>query len=247
MFAMQEEIGESGTPHVQGYIGWWDKIRARNYFPKKVPWLPKLHWTKLVKGTHWEHAKYCQKEDSRMANGWSITRKILVPVDPRSRRSENLRDWQKELLHKLLTNTNKRTVFWIVDEVGNQGKSWFAAYLQDEHHCLAVAGTGKDMMYSANIWSQENKFCTPDFVIFDIPRSAFKTDGSLAISWGGLEMLLNGRGFSSKYESGAWKFGGQPRAVVVFANQYPDKDKMSNDRWQIMTIVKLTKSHTNRD
>lgn len=242
-FCMQEEIAPTtGMRHIQGYLGFYKKIRARNYFKKHYPQVGKIHWDKLGKGTHLEYAWYCHKDDTRIPGGRRWARKLLVPVVPLSRVNDVLREWQAILHGKLKRNENSRKLFWIYGETGLEGKTWFMHFLEDEHNCLVVSGAKKDMMYTAKIWSEAHLFCTPEFIIIDVPRSQFKEDGSLALSWAGLESLMDGRGFASKYESSSWRFGSQVRATVVFANHPPPPNRntlLSADRWEVICIRDL--------
>lgn len=57
----QVEVGENGTPHVQGFVQFEDKLRLTAL--KKLH--KKAHWEKR-RGTPDEAANYCKKEDSRI-------------------------------------------------------------------------------------------------------------------------------------------------------------------------------------
>lgn len=59
----QPEIGEKGTPHLQGYVCMKKKTKLTTM--KKL--IPTAHW-EARKGTHEEAKAYCKKEESRDAN-----------------------------------------------------------------------------------------------------------------------------------------------------------------------------------
>jgi len=63
----QMEVGEEGTPHVQGYLVVTDSkslaFMKRNYNAR-------AHWEMRKATTHREAIEYCQKEESRIAGPW---------------------------------------------------------------------------------------------------------------------------------------------------------------------------------
>ncbi len=61
----QQEIGENGTEHFQGYLQL--QKRQRLSFVKKL--LPRAHW-EVRRGTHQQAEDYCTKEDTRIAGPW---------------------------------------------------------------------------------------------------------------------------------------------------------------------------------
>lgn len=58
----QREVGEAGTPHLQGYIEMKKRIRITGL--KKLPYLATAHFEKR-RGTRDEARAYCTKEDTR--------------------------------------------------------------------------------------------------------------------------------------------------------------------------------------
>ncbi len=57
------EIGEGGTPHLQGYVEFPTKVRPIGYkgFPKEIHWGDKDG--KPARGTREENINYCSKDE----------------------------------------------------------------------------------------------------------------------------------------------------------------------------------------
>jgi hypothetical protein len=132
-----------------------------------------------------------------------------------------LRSWQEQLLVKLLAPPNDRTVMWVMDSLGNRGKTWFSKYLIQEHSAFYCSG-GK----SADIALM---YRSEPIVVFDFTR-----DQEERVPYPLIEMFKNGLIFSPKYDS-KMKCVKSPH-VVCFANFRPDMSKLSEDRWWIRTI-----------
>lgn len=136
-----------------------------------------------------------------------------------------LREWQQLLYERLLKEPDDRTVIFVVDFLGNRGKTWFTKWcrkhLKKRFQCLVPSGT-KDMAYALDE--------TSEVVFMDCPRSK----QGVFIQYDFLEHIKNGRVFSSKYESRV-KF--MPKChVVVFMNEEPDMEKLSADRYDVIYI-----------
>lgn len=134
-----------------------------------------------------------------------------------------LRLWQANLNATLALPPNTREIIFIVDRMGNQGKSWFARYYEDLHDNAQIIVPGKkaDMAYTI-----EDK----RVYFLDCPRSK---QGDF-IQYDFLEELKNGYVFSPKYESRVKKF--KVPHVVVLMNEPPDMNKLSNDRYNIIVL-----------
>lgn len=141
-----------------------------------------------------------------------------VPTHP-------LRDWQQELQRKLLADPDDRTIIFVIDLQGNGGKSWFADwwhYNNQETTQVLNPSKKNDMAYALD----ESK----TVFFFDAPRSK---QGEF-IQYDILEELKNGRVFSPKYESGMKYFA--KNHVIVMMNEYPDMEKLSEDRYSIIAL-----------
>lgn len=135
-----------------------------------------------------------------------------------------LRAWQAELHARLILPPDEREIIFVVDVTGNNGKSWFAQYYCDLHANAQVVIPGKkaDMAYVVNA------DCRVFF--FDCPRSK---QGDF-IQYDFLEELKNGYFFSPKYESMIKRLA-TPH-VVVMMNEYPCMEKLSEDRYKVITL-----------
>ena len=147
-----------------------------------------------------------------------------------------LREWQSKLNEKLNQPATNREIIFVVDKVGNQGKTWFASYYQSLHGgdkkngSVQILHPGKraDMAHVC----QEKK----RVYFLDCCRSK---QGQF-IQYDFLEELKNGKVFSPKYDSKDKITKPEPKRkahVVVLLNEHPDKEKLSADRY---TIIELT-------
>lgn len=143
--------------------------------------------------------------------------KIEVPAHP-------LRDWQASLNHKLLLPPDPRKIIFIVDRLGDSGKSWFARYYCGLHENAQLLSPGK----KADMTFVLNDSCRVFFL--DCPRSK---QGDF-IQYDFLEELKNGYVFSPKYESRV-KCLKTPH-IVVMMNERPDGSKLSRDRYDITIL-----------
>lgn len=132
-----------------------------------------------------------------------------------------LHDWQQDLLAKLEAPPDDRTIFFIVDASGNNGKTWFAHWYSSKNKDCQVMCPGKraDMAYILRTDIRT--------LILDAPRSK---QGEF-IQYDFLEDVKNGFVFSSKYESSNKRL--KNVHLVVLMNEPPDLTKLSADRFDI--------------
>jgi hypothetical protein len=147
-----------------------------------------------------------------------LREKIKVPAHP-------LRQWQASLNAILLHEPDPRSIIFVIDRTGNQGKSWFARYYCDLHENSQIIVPGKkaDMAYIVN---EENRV-----FFLDCPRSK---QGDF-IQYDFLEELKNGYVFSGKYESRC-KILKTPH-VIVLMNEEPEMGKLSEDRYHLINLT----------
>jgi len=225
-----KEVGESGTPHLQGYIEFNTKSR-----PKAVFNDDKIHWSK-AKGNRDQNFKYCSKDCQEEIENISFCHgfKKKVPL----RILKELRPWQAsmvELIDLEFTEMDDRHINWLVDVEGCAGKTQFCKYMtQRRKQTMIVTGGGyKDIACVLKGCQDENKFDLNDetVVIFNIPRDS---DDQGMISYKALESLKDGLITSSKYESATFVFNSP--VVWVLSNNEPELSKLSKDRWKLWTI-----------
>lgn len=213
-YVFQEEIGDKGTPHLQGSI----KLKTRKRMSElKKLFGPTIHWeiTKSVPAA----IEYAKKVKTR--NGQIFTKGIKIP-EPLD--IDEPWGWQLELMDIIQQKPDKRTIWWLWEPKGNVGKTSFCKFLCAKHNALMLSGKSSDMFHMLTKFEDKRKL-----IIVDIPRSTQDF-----INYGALESIKNGLIFSGKYE-GAQLLFNCPH-LLCFSNQKPDVSKMSGDRWKIRYI-----------
>lgn len=214
-----EEIGESGTPHLQGYVEF--KIKCR---PLKILPIDRIHWEK-AKGNIEQNYTYCSKEGKVFltSGNYRLPKAVKILND------DELYGWQKDIISIIEQEPNDRTIYWFWSEEGCIGKTTFCKYLTVRHGAICLHGKGADVRNGVCDYLK-NQGRTPDIVLFPIPRST-NTD---YLSYEALENIKDMYFYSGKYEGGM-VCGNSPH-LFVFANEEPDTSKCSKDRWVIRNI-----------
>lgn len=136
-----------------------------------------------------------------------------------------LKLWQQELNIKLNRPPDDRTIIFVVDVVGNSGKSWFAKYYRRNHDQVQIMCPGKyaDM---ALLYDDTSRV-----LFLDCPRSK---QGDF-IQYNFLEAVKNQFVQSGKYES-CIKENIEKTHVVVLMNEKPNMEMLSEDRFDIIEV-----------
>ncbi len=211
------EIGESGTPHLQGYIEFKSKARPKSKFS-----VQKIHWEKC-KGSREENIAYCSKSDK---DAWThgLEKPYTVEIP-------ELYDWEKYVINILEDEPDDRSINWLWEEEGCAGKTTFCKYVFMHYERVVVlSGKASDMKNCILEYYNTNAYL-PRVVLIDIPRST-NTD---FLSYQGIEEIKNMFFYSGKYEGGM--VCGRPPHMFVFANEAPNTMKCSQDRWKIKYIA----------
>ena len=228
----QLEKGEKRlTPHLQGCICF---TNAR-FFSAVV---------KLLKGAHIEKAKkilalknYCMKNESRVGSTFHFKNNNCISNSDLELNQNNysklilkrneLYNWQQQLYGLFLSNPNDRTIVWIYDRSGENGKSAFCRYLMSEHenHVFSTSGNPADIKVGLKDRVLKHGRGGVRVVLWDISRSSRSFSAMTA------EDIKNGYFYSSKYESEGIKM--YPPHIFIFSNKYPNKSLFSEDRWKI--------------
>lgn len=216
-FVFQEEKGESGTPHLQGYLELTKKQRWNTILPE----LKKIHW-EICRDINCA-IDYCQKDDTRVGKiyKWGFPKPLKIITE--------LKPWQKEIDDLLKTEPDDRKIYWYYDTVGNIGKSAFTKYCFVKYNSLFIdEGKKSDIMNMVFNYIEKNEELKS--VIIDVPR-----DNGNLISYKSIESIKNGLIANTKYETGAVAFN-TPH-VIVFANCPPDYSRFSSDRWVVKDLT----------
>lgn len=134
-----------------------------------------------------------------------------------------LKKWQHVVI-KLVEMQGNREILFVIDEIGNQGKTWLTQYMTivQEGQCFDSTNK-KDVAYALN--PEKSTF------IFDITRA---TEPKMSLQV--LESIKNGIVFSGKYESGT-KIVSNAK-VIVMANSFNEvhEAQLSVDRFMILHL-----------
>lgn len=220
-----KEVGEEGTPHLQGYIVFTVKVRFTQIL--SVFLNKRIHWEKCR--NHKASAKYCGKEGDYIVYGFTKD-EVTGYVKPIKYEGEDIvkveefYPWQTETF-KLINIYDDRKVIWIYEGIGNVGKTSFAKYMGFYHQTLIVQkGKHADIMNMAFNLGQKLKS-----MIIDVPRS----NGN-KVSYTAIESIKSGIIINTKYETGQNFIS--PVRIIVFSNFPPDESQLSEDRWDIYEI-----------
>ena len=204
------EIGDNGTPHLQGYCEFKTKVRPKSLFNERI------HWEK-ARGNKKQNLDYCSKEG-----------KILISFGcpkPLSLITE-LYPWQLDIEKLIQTTPDDRSIYWYWDADGNVGKTQFMKYCVAKYKALpCIGGKFTDIMNLVFNQDMDETECC----IFNVPRGHRE-----CISYSSLEAIKDGIVVNTKYETG-YKLFNSPH-VIVFANFPPDMDALSKDRWIIKEL-----------
>lgn len=214
-FYFAKEVGESGTPHLQGTCEFTKKVR-----PISIGLNRAIHWERR-KGTWDEAYTYCMKEGGDKFFGGFRPKRPLK----RLACEDNLHPWQAKLLDIVKQEPDDRTIHWFWETEGRVGKTTFKKYLMRFWGAIPLAGKKNDILYVA---SQHES----DLYIYDIERSLLGY-----VSYGAIETIKDNAYMSGKYE-GTFVDRNCPH-IIVFANFEPDIEKLSLDRWFIRKIENL--------
>lgn len=215
-YVFGEELGEENkTPHLQGQIKLCTKQR--------LSWLtkidPRIHWSETRHLS--ASVDYCQKDGTVHTN-----MKLEKWVNPYV--GVVWKPWQSDILKLVQSTPDSRSVHWFWESTGNVGKSFLTKYLIMRFNALVVSGKATDIFHQ--IAKREDEGLSTTIAVLDIPRTQLGF-----LSYQAIESLKNGYINSGKYEGG--QYITDPVHVICFANEPPQFDMMSRDRWRVREIT----------
>jgi len=206
-----KEVGENGTPHLQGYIECKKPVRPLEFFNLSNS----IHWEKKAKkSTRDDNFIYCSKDKDFVHWGYifkdDYCGEDLYMVD------DDPNDFQKKVKDIInLPNNDRRIDVFIGD--GNDGKTKMCKWLVYHKQATLLGGKTADCAYAIN--------GSPKMVVWNIPK-----EGSINLQ--AIEMVKDGLIFSPKYESGTKIFN--PPKVLIFCNKWLDCDgkiSLEKEEW----------------
>ena len=102
------KVGESGTPHLQGYVEFKTKVRPLSCG------FPSMNWEKC-KGNRASNTAYCSK-DGKVIFSLGLPKPINI--------IDTLKDWQKDIENIMMTEPDDRTIYWYWENKGNVDRDW---------------------------------------------------------------------------------------------------------------------------
>jgi len=139
--------------------------------------------------------------------------------------SQTFHPWQAELLSILDSEPDNRTIIWVYDPMGCNGKTTLGTYILTNYDAILVSGKANDIFHAYDMQK---------IILWDIPRSTADD----YINYGAIEKLKDGVFFSGKYTS-AQKIRNKKAHVVVFSNNLPKEGAWTTDR---LKLIKLSEA-----
>lgn len=231
-YIIGKEVGENGTPHLQGYV-WFKSARSFKAMKKMIP---NAHLEK-AKGHKKSNYNYCSKGGDFISTIILPKSKVDKKLEFRNKLKEKVllkykdimwKPWQQKIIDIIEAKPDERVIHWFHESQGNVGKSFLAKYIACKYDIILMEGKKNDIFNQVN--DCLDRLVEPKIVVVDIPRCSKEF-----VSYSALEQLKNGMLYSGKYEGGMCIF--DTPTVIVLSNDLPDYEKMSMDRWDVIEII----------
>lgn len=230
MWVFQLEKGDGGYVHYQGRVTLVKKRRASEIAKLFNDDLFKVHWSPTSNNARDKEAFYCIKADTRVDGPWkdSDYRPPVVLTRQMREFAEFTRHpWQTKV-EEFCKEWDKRTIHWVYDEHGCNGKSDLVEWLDVNNIACVVPPMRsiEDILQFAFSCTSARAY------LIDFPRAMKKEH--LCEFYAGIECLKNGFVYDKRYK-GQKRWMDRP-AIVIFSNVLPPTAAMSRDRWKVWRI-----------
>lgn len=221
-YVFQKEIGEQGTPHLQGVIFLKRKMRYSEF---NLP--VQIHWEKVIDKK--SAIAYCSKDDTRIPNTEPYEYPPIAKLI--TLKPEDLYPFQAKIeeLCMIPVDQRSRDINVVYDPIGCVGKTEFCKYMFKRHKCVIF--TGGQMKDVSRVLALEVKagrnLNEHTIMYFNIPKKGYLCTRSL-------ECVKDGLITSVKNDSCTLVFN-KPH-VWVFTNELPDLTKLTEDKWILWKI-----------
>lgn len=219
-FIIGKEVGESGTPHLQGYL----RNKNQISFSTLQKALPGAHLEAAL-GDQESNYIYCSKGGDFVSN-ITVKKSVNVLAKPKI----TPRNWQTKVIDLIENEPDSRCINWFYDANGNTGKTTLCDHIISEYEDVMYFTGGKstDICSQALLQNEDGKGLK--VCLFDFTRTC---EGR--VSYASMEALKNGLINSPKYKGGSLRLDYYP-IIIVFANFQPEQKSLSQDRWRITDI-----------
>lgn len=222
-YIFEKEVGESGTPHLQGVIFLKEKMRW-----SELKLMKEIHW--LLTKDEKKSIAYYQKEFHWTGN--DIFYKGIELIDRRNLEIPVFNSWVNYIEDVVKSQIcNKRLIHWFWSEEGEFGKTTVMKYLNERYGAILISSpnTANNMMnLTVNSIIDTKKV---NSIVINLPRS-FKASSEL---YTGLETIKDGICSNMKSHTNKTLCFVRPH-IFIFANWRPKSEALSSDRWCIHNI-----------
>lgn len=193
-------------------------------------------WFRKMAGSWEDQQKYCAKKDTRVAGPWGDLPEDDMSIDE-SYFKHKFFKWQEAIVESVSVpdpvdqqSWERRWIYWFWDHKGGIGKTYLAKWLAWRHKAVIVSGKKRHILATA--------FKSPNcrLYVFIIPRSA----GDL-VSYQAIEAIKDGLFHAGFGTECCGMVNRKHPQVLVLANQPPQLQQLSDDRWVIQEITEAWK------
>lgn len=175
---------------------------------------------------------YVSKKETRIAGPWA-DRPVYLGRDIACMSKPLL--WQQTILDILAKAPCPRTIYWINDGKGDNGKSILLKWLTFNKMAKRIPmGNATQLKTNVIVQGPSRTYCV------DLPRTIGTTE-KMSDLISAIEEVKNGYVASAMYGKHQELYMERPH-VIVFSNMAPPIDSMSRDRWVVMSIDPMFKT-----
>lgn len=228
------EKGKGGYRHIQGRIQFSGSLDYKDpqIRGRRVKDVKKNMFFELCskRGVHAEKSEnWCNYEGK---DGYYITSEDNEDI--RLQRFGRPTEDQENVIRILESNNDREVTLWY-DPIGGIGKSWLTGHLWEKHkaHYVRMVGSADSMIKDvASKMAGERR----PYVIIDIPRAKNWTKEI----YEAIEVIKDGLIDDPRYQAKPVNIRGVK--VLVMSNALPRLDKLSADRWVLITAAGAPRS-----
>lgn len=254
-----EEVGENGTPHLQGFIH-LDADRKKcglKFWKEELPGGKRAHF-EAARGTDEQNSKYCTKSGPYLEVGkpsvpeslWgrvfeaakqSLEEALAIDPEIAVKHYHQLKSIYDDHNHPQMTSELPELREWqkkAVEMLETQTERQ-VLFIVDEEGGKGKSALTKHLMTTKKTWAcQGGKIndlmyafdTTAEYAIFDMARC----NNPDFYPWNFIENIKSGWFCATKYKGGLKMFN--PPKVCVMMNHMPPRDKLSEDRYNVYII-----------